>query len=109
MASQASGSSREAMAIRRAAYGDQHVDTARSISLLANCMTHQRKKHAEAEQLYTRALAVHEKYYTRQSDSVARTLFNMAHLACERADVLRAEELFGECLHIRKVRWLPPT
>ena len=49
-----------------------------------------------------RALDVRCQYYTRQSDRVGQTLFNLAHLYRARGEDGRAESLYVECLAIRE-------
>jgi serine/threonine-protein kinase len=76
---------REALALRRRALGDEHVQVAESLHDLANL---ERELHhpAEAERLTRQALAIQRRAFPQGHRDLARGLNNLASLLREKAD-----------------------
>ncbi|RME85316.1 MAG: tetratricopeptide repeat protein, partial [Zetaproteobacteria bacterium] len=77
---------REALMIRKEAYGDRHPDVARSLNNLANVL-YQRGDLAEAERLYREALEVLKAVHGDRHPDVATSLNNLASVLYQRGDL----------------------
>jgi eukaryotic-like serine/threonine-protein kinase len=104
----------EGLAIRRAQFGDDHLDTAMSLFHLG-WLHHDLGDYEEAERLYEEALTIQKKLRGDDDPVVADTLFNLAWLKGRQYPdpyplpnrIAEAEQDFREVLRIRQAQPTP--
>lgn len=91
----------KALQIREQVLGEQHPDTATSLSNLAN-MYYGQGRYAEAGPLYLRALAIRKKVLGAEHPDMAASLNNLALLYLHQGKYAEAEPLHSRALQIRE-------
>jgi serine/threonine protein kinase/Flp pilus assembly protein TadD len=91
----------QALALRRAAFGERHPATAESLHHLGEALYAQGRYDA-AEPLYRRALAVQRALLGEPHPDLARTLASLGHLLQDRGDYAGAERATREALAMRR-------
>ncbi len=92
---------REALAIRRKIFGDEHADVATSLHNLANILSDQNKL-AEAESMHAEALAIRRKLFGNEHPDVASSLYDLARVLRLEGKLTEAESMQREALAIRR-------
>jgi tetratricopeptide (TPR) repeat protein len=90
-----------ALAIREAALGPDHPDTARSMHYLANLLS-DLEEYAAARPLYERALAIREAALGPDHHATASTLNSLAKLISDLEEYAAARPLYERALAIRE-------
>jgi len=91
----------EALATRRAALGNEHLDVARSLFNLA-VVLRRRGDYAGAEALHREALALRRKLLGNEHPDVARSLNNLGLVLTDTGDYAGAEAFYREALAMRR-------
>jgi serine/threonine protein kinase/tetratricopeptide (TPR) repeat protein len=98
---------REALAIRRRLFGNEHPDVAASLKNLASAI-HLRSRWDEAEQMFREALAIRRKLLGNEHPDVAESLDALADLRAQlgqpEGKLDEAETLFREAVAIWRVQ-----
>ena len=92
---------REALAIRRKAWGNDNLETSESLNNLALVLRRQSKLQ-EAEALAREALTMRKKMSAGDSELVAASLHNLAVVLRDREKLGEAKSLFREALALRR-------
>jgi tetratricopeptide (TPR) repeat protein len=98
---QAVGLLRSALDKRRALYGDQHVEVARSLDRLGEVLK-LKAEYEPAEKMYRDALAMRREMLGNENVDTARSVYELADLFGRVGDFKKAEPLFREALALRK-------
>jgi tetratricopeptide (TPR) repeat protein len=92
---------RQALAIRRKALGNEHLETTESLNSLALVLRRQGKLE-EAETLHREALSARKKILAGDSLPIARSLHNLAVVLRDRGKLPEARQKFLETLALRR-------
>jgi len=92
---------RENLTINERRLGPQDPETAASMTRLGSFLYRERNQPAEAETLYTRALAILRRQ-APSSTSLMGTLVNLTRLYAERGDYMRAEAFAREAMEAER-------
>jgi tetratricopeptide (TPR) repeat protein len=92
---------RQALAIRRKALGNEHLETTESLNSLALVLRRQGKLE-EAETLHREALNTRKKILAGDSLPIARSLHNLAVVLRDRGKLPEAKQKFLETLALRR-------
>jgi tetratricopeptide (TPR) repeat protein len=92
---------RENLTINERRLGPQDPETAASMTRLGSFLYRERNKPAEAETLYTRALAILRRQ-TPPTTNLMGTLVNLTNLYAERGDHVRAEAFAREAMEAER-------
>lgn len=92
----------EALALRRQAHGDVHLEVADSLGDLADLRFAQREGVEDAERLYREALGIYQELLEPTDPAIARTLSNLALLQQARQRYDEAEALHQESLALMR-------
>ena len=90
---------REALAMQKAALGNEHPDVAESLDALAIVLQHQGKL-PEAEMMHREALTMRRKLLGNHDPAVAKSLNNLASALSAQGKLAEAETIYHEALAI---------
>ncbi|PNH10349.1 Nephrocystin-3 [Tetrabaena socialis] len=93
--------SRQALELRRRVLGEEHPDTASSVSSLASCIQDQ-GRYVEAEPLHPQALELQRQVLGEEHPDTASSINNLAGCIQEQGRYVEAEPLHRQALELRR-------
>lgn len=92
---------RSALELNTRLYGEEHIETAKSIQLMA-ALYHVKGDFAQAEPLYKKAIDIRRRLSQEEDSSLAELFNNYGLLLNDRGEGAAAEPLYREALAIRR-------
>ncbi len=92
---------REALALRRKLFGDEHPEVATALDQVAAALSQQGRK-AEAETIFREALAMRRKLLGNEHMAVSDSLDSVARIVEAKGKLVEAETLWREALALRR-------